>query len=143
MMPRRATTTVERRDLTVQEARSASSPSHRARAAREASLAARSQRQREAMDNPVCPTCDGRTIQNDPERARRVWWCMSCQSYPFGSGFGPDRIEPVTGQRERTPLMLKPDEDGVGGCGSRRICVSSYLHAEGSGRETDREERSQ
>ena len=83
----------ERRVLTVPAARSASPTSHRTRAAREASLTARSRRQSEAAGNPQCPRCGTSTVQNAPEASRRIYWCWRCQKYPFGSGFGPDAIE--------------------------------------------------
>ena len=83
----------EPRVVTAPAARSASSVSHRTSAARKASLAARSQKRREAADNPKCPNCGARTIQNAPEGGRQVFWCARCQRYPFGSGFGSDRIQ--------------------------------------------------
>jgi len=37
--------------------------------------------------------CATPTIQNDIERKRGVYWCPRCQTYPWGSGFEPGRIE--------------------------------------------------
>ncbi len=79
----------EPRVVTAPAARSASSVSHGTSAARKASLAARSQKRREAADNPKCPNCGASTVQNTPEGGRGVYWCWRCQRYPFGSGFGP------------------------------------------------------
>ena len=76
--------------MTVPTARSASSEGHRTRAARRASLTARSRRLQEAVQNPCCLNCGTHTVQNMPERTRYVFWCARCQRYPFGPGFGPD-----------------------------------------------------
>ena len=81
------------RVVTVPAARSAPPESHGTSAARRAALAARSRRSREAVQNPSCPVCGTRTLQNVPERTRYVFWCARCQQYPFGSGFGPDSLE--------------------------------------------------
>ena len=81
------------RVVTVPAARSAPSGSHGTSAARRAALTARSARSREAVQNPSCPVCGTRTLQNMPERTRYVFWCARCQRYPFGSGFGPDHVE--------------------------------------------------
>ena len=79
--------------VTVPEAQSTPSANGRTAQALAASKTARSRRQQEARTNPRCQCCQTRTIQNDCERARRIWWCARCQKYPFGSGFGPDRTK--------------------------------------------------
>jgi hypothetical protein len=84
-MPRRA-------DLSASEPRSASRPAVGTALALKASLAARSQKRREAVGNPKCPNCGTSTIQNAPERSGGVYWCWRCQRYPFGCGIGPDVV---------------------------------------------------
>ena len=43
------------------------------------------------------PLCGTRTIQNESERSRGVFWCPACAKYPWGngggrSGGGPDKV---------------------------------------------------
>ncbi|MFC1639217.1 hypothetical protein ACFL3B_00470 [Gemmatimonadota bacterium] len=83
-------TSAIKRVVTVAEARTASSLGDRAATARKALATARSRKRIEAANNPKCPECDTHTVQNEPEKERRVYWCPRCQWYPFGDGFGPD-----------------------------------------------------
>lgn len=49
---------------------------------------------------PTAPRpCGTRTVQNEPERSRGVYWCPRCGRYPWGngggrSGGGPDKPPP-------------------------------------------------
>ena len=106
--PRSAAPSVAGPGGTVPEARSAPSADGRTARAREASQTARLKRKREQAGNPTCTriverpgcaprVCGARTVQNDIERARGVFWCPRCQRYPWGSGGGragggPDKV---------------------------------------------------
>lgn len=86
LMPARAPTTV--RDV-----QTAPGPNPHTAAATKAAQAVRLRRRSEAEGNPVCAACGGRTIQNGIENDRGLFWCVTCRTYPFGCGFGPDVIE--------------------------------------------------
>lgn len=71
--------------------------------ARAALVTARLRRAQQRAENPICPrpleqprrgekVCGTRTVQNDVERERAVFWCPGCARYAFGNGFGPDKI---------------------------------------------------
>jgi ribosomal protein L37AE/L43A len=99
-----------RADMSVPGPRSASRPAVGTALVLKASLAARSRRRQEAR--PACTRCGTLTVQNERERARGVYWCPRCQTYPWGSGGGPagggpDKVPPEAYSPQDAPARVK------------------------------------
>jgi len=49
-------------------------------------------KRRKGLKMASVEVCGTPTIQNEPERERGIYWCPTCQQYPWGSGMKADTV---------------------------------------------------